>query len=149
MTKRFPTSQARTRKQSRELQLTAAFFLIAALAGCAGTKLPASVAGGECRVFERPEYTVKGATQYDQDVVDNFVESGVGGCNWKRPLPRPAGWTTHTVGGKTVPVPAKKRAGIVKRIKERVFAPEAPPPVAIAPIPPKPVDPVDELLGTK
>ena len=45
----------------------AALFLTVALAGCAGTKPPASVARGECRVFEAPPYEVLGKTPYDQD----------------------------------------------------------------------------------
>ena len=45
----------RRNSQSRRLPAPlsiAALFLTAALAGCAGTKRPASVAGGECRIFE-------------------------------------------------------------------------------------------------
>jgi hypothetical protein len=56
------------------------FILAAAslLGGCAG-KGPASIAGGECKIFERPEYAVRGAKPYDQDRIDSQAEGGVGG----------------------------------------------------------------------
>jgi hypothetical protein len=58
------------------------------LGGCEWQTFKSSVAGS-CAVFERPPYAVRGKAAYDQDVVDNFVESGVAGCNWTRPAPRP------------------------------------------------------------
>jgi hypothetical protein len=36
-----------------------------------------------------PEYAVRGKTKYDQNWVDDTVESGVGGCGWQRPAARP------------------------------------------------------------
>ncbi|MDG9697880.1 hypothetical protein QC281_48405, partial [Streptomyces sp. DH17] len=69
------------------------FILITAallLAGCESQTLKGSIAGGECRIFERPPYVVRGAKPYDQDWIDRQVEGGVGGCRWPRPAPRPA-----------------------------------------------------------
>lgn len=125
-----------------------------ALSGCASTG-PASIKGGECRVFERPEYAVRGKKPYDQDWIDSQVEGGVGACGWKRPAARPAS-IEGTADVQTAPAPAKKR-GIIKRIKDRMtgkspaIAPVPylpPPPVAVqpAPAPPPPRDRVDELL---
>jgi hypothetical protein len=127
------------------------------LAGCQTTG-PASVKGGECRIFERPEYAVLGKRQYDQDWIDGNVEAGVGGCGWKRPKARPASFDA-VPGQKAAPAPVRKR-GFVQRIKDRVLPPaavEAPQPaqrpverpdvVVAVPVPaPKPRDPVDELL---
>ncbi len=58
------------------------------MAAC-GTLRPASVGGGECRVFERPEYAVLGQTRYDQNWIDSNTEAGVAACGWQRPKPRP------------------------------------------------------------
>lgn len=116
------------------------------LAGCQTTG-PASVKGGECRIFERPEYAVRGKRRYDQDWIDSQIEGGVGGCGWKRPKARPA-----SIDGARPRATTQKpvqRPGIVQRIKERVapvVAP-APEPIASRPVSPPPVDPVDELLG--
>lgn len=119
------------------------------LAGCQTTG-PASVKGGECRIFERPEYAVRGKRRYDQDWIDSQIEGGVGGCGWRRPKARPA-----SIDGKpkAVSKAAQKpvqRPGIVQRIKDRVVPvpTPAPQPVAVVPAPaPVPRDPVDELLG--
>lgn len=130
------------------------------LAGCQ-TIGPASVKGGECRIFERPEYAVRGKRPYDQDWIDGNVEAGVGGCGWKRPKARPASFDS-VPGQKSVAAPVKRR-GILKRIKDRVAPPvavqapqPAPPPAAAVvtptpePAPPSPPrDPVDELLQPK
>jgi hypothetical protein len=78
------------RRLSRLLRLAVTLSTSAAIAGCAGTNLPGSVAGGECKVFERPPYVVKGARRYDQNWIDGNVEAGVGACGWKRPAARPA-----------------------------------------------------------
>jgi hypothetical protein len=74
------------------------------LAGCA-PQIVGSVIGGECKLTHTPEYAVKGQTAYDQRWINNTVEAQVVGCKQPRPKKRPAGWSTHTVGGKTVPVP--------------------------------------------
>lgn len=132
-------------------------LVAATLTGCQ-TIGPASVKGGECRIFERPEYAVRGKRPYDQDWIDGNVEAGVGGCGWKRPKARPASLDA-VPGQKAAPV---KKRGILKRIKDRVVAPftapvapvvEVPAPVIVvpatappAPAPKPPRDPVDELL---
>ncbi len=61
----------------------------AVLGGCTTTGI-GSVKGGECRIFERPSFAVRGKARYDQDWIDSQIEGGVGGCGWKRPAPRPA-----------------------------------------------------------
>ena len=68
------------------------FVLLVALAlmvaGC-GTSLPASVRGGECKVFTAPKYAPVSNVADDQEWIDETVESGVGGCGWERPKKRP------------------------------------------------------------
>lgn len=132
------------------------------LSGCVTTG-PASIKGGECRIFERPQYAVRGLRQYDQDWIDSQVEGGVGGCRWKRPAARPPSF--DAVQGQRAKAPPVKKRGFMRRIKDRVVHPftkrvapieETPlPPVVVAPTPaapqppappPKPRDPVDELL---
>ena len=121
------------------------------VAAC-GTLRPASVVGGECRVFERPEYAVFGRTRYDQNWIDSNTEAGVAACGWQRPKPRPQGLDKAT-GGKQLAPTKKKPPGFISRIK-RAVAPsgtaQAPPPVPeqqpVPAAPAKPRDPVDELL---
>lgn len=137
------------------LAISAAAFL----SGCAGTG-PASIAGGDCRIWERPQYVVLGRRAYDQQWIDGNIEAGVAGCGWKRPAARPAEWSK----GKAKKPPVKR--GAIERFRERVFTP--PPALAIPPVnfppvehvqpqaperaparppaPAKPRDPVDELL---
>ena len=114
-----------------------------------------SVIGGECKIFERPQYVVLGKRSYDQDWIDSQVEGGVGGCGWKRPAARPASLDAAP-GQKARPAakPVKKR-GLIRRIKDRVVKPftarvapvmETPSPPAIAAPAPPPRDAVDELL---
>jgi hypothetical protein len=134
-------------------------LLASVLGGCA-TEPRGSIAGGECHIFERPAYAVRGKTQYDQDWVDGNVEAGIGGCKWARPAPRPPELDAAP-GTKPAVVKPAKRRGLFRRIKDHVLpkkwpdkaAPVAttpePPPVVAAPPPPpppKPRDPVDELL---
>lgn len=122
------------------------------LAGCQTTG-QGSIKGGECRVFERPEFAVRGKQQYDQDWIDGNIEAGIGGCNWKRPSARPASLDGAPGQKVAAPVKAKKR-DLIKRIKDRVVSPFTHPvapiletPVVPTPPPPaKPRDPVDELL---
>ncbi|XUM19734.1 hypothetical protein ACRAVF_18895 [Bradyrhizobium oligotrophicum S58] len=85
-----------------------------ALAGCATTSGPGSVAGGECKVFQRPAYAIRGATQHDQDWIDPTIESGVGACRWARPAPRPAEWDAPA------PAPAKVAKRPVKKADPKV-----------------------------
>lgn len=130
------------------------------LLGACQTTGVGSVGGGECKIFERPQYVVLGKRPYDQDWIDSQIEGGIGGCGWQRPKARPASLDA-VPGQKAAPVtkPAKKR-GLIKRIKERVWKPKAepiielpaiitqgPPPAPMVPPPePPPRDPVDELL---
>ncbi|WP_448031559.1 hypothetical protein [Bradyrhizobium liaoningense] len=107
------------------------------LAGC-GHSGRASIAGGECRIFEAPQYEVRGKRAYDQDWIDSQVEGGVGGCHWKRPAPRPASIDAAPARRPAVAKPAKRR-GIVARIRDRVMPPKewpaAAPPIEPAPAP--------------
>lgn len=132
----------------------APLMLAAMLGGCATTG-GGSVTGGECKVFERPPYAVRGVTQYDQDVADNFVESGVGGCKWKRPAARPA-TLDAAPAPKTAAKPAKKRT-LIQRVKAKVWPTNVVAPVVLAPVvaPPAPApalpkpaprSAIDELL---
>jgi hypothetical protein len=119
-----------------------------------GTLRPASVGGGECRVFERPGYAVLGQTRYDQNWIDSNTEAGVAACGWQRPKPRPQVLGRPAGAGHHGPA-KKKRPGLVSRIKRTVTpsanahssAPAtAPTPPSVPVAPPKPRDPVDELL---
>jgi hypothetical protein len=115
---------------SRALR-TLIILLVLPLAGCDWQTFKSSVAGS-CAVFERPPYAVLGKTSYDQGVADNFVESGVAGCNWQRPAARPA--SLDAAVRQKAPALKKKR-GLIKRIKERVW-PRAAAPVVVVPEPP-------------
>lgn len=108
------------------------------LGGCPGHIPVGSVAEGECRAFERPPYSLRGLTRYDQDQADMFVESGVGACHWPRPAPRPAELDASPVPKSVAavkPKPAKR--GLVKRARDKLW-----PKTSIAPIvaPPAPPD---------
>lgn len=129
----------------------APLMLSIVLSGCVTTG-GGSVAGGECKVFERPPYAVRGVTQYDQDVADNFVESGVGGCKWERPAARPA-----ELDAAPAPRKIKKKKPVWLRLLHWpakaapvIVVPEAPAApvveVAPAPLPPAPRSAIDELL---
>lgn len=139
------------------------------LAGCMQT-VTGSVAGGECRIFERPAYAVRGLRTYDQTWIDSQVEGGVGGCGWQRPLPRPAALDAPAGKGVAMPTSAPRKRSLLARLKAKVVHkpvadaptfPEAPQP-AIAPVPPlpepapvhgapsppsAPPDPLDQLLN--
>ncbi|ULK98833.1 hypothetical protein [Bradyrhizobium sp. I71] len=129
------------------------------LAAC-GHGGPASIAGGECKIFEAPQYEVRGKRQYDQDWIDSQVEGGVGGCRWKRPQPRPASIDAAPAPRPAVAKPAKRR-GIVARIRDRVMPakewPAAAPPIEPAPVvvpPPAPAprpprSAIDRLLSPR
>lgn len=95
--------------------------LIAPLLGACVTDGTGSVANGECRVFERPPYAVRGKTQYDQDVADDFVESGVAGCKWARPAPRPPEMDAPKPV-RAVAKPVKKRT-LIQRVKAKLTWP--------------------------
>ncbi|MCP1832850.1 hypothetical protein [Bradyrhizobium sp. USDA 4545] len=117
------------------------------LGGCAtdGVGFKSSVAGS-CAVFERPPYAVVGKTQYDQDVADKFVESGVAGCNWPRPAPRPPELDRAGAAKPVTAKPAARSRGIVARLKHKVAKivrrPAPAPAPAPATFPNQPVAPV-------
>jgi hypothetical protein len=134
----------------------AILIAVAPLLSACQTTGVGSVGGGECKIFESPQYVVLGKRPYDQDWIDSQVEGGVGGCGWKRPQARPAALDAVPGQKAKAPAPVKKR-GLIKRIKDRVVHPfskpvdpvivSPPPPVVAAPAPlPAPRDPVDELL---
>ncbi|WBU27607.1 hypothetical protein OOZ54_12970 [Rhodopseudomonas palustris] len=138
------------------IRIVLAISAALALAGCATVPSgPTSVAGSECKILERPDYEVRGATPYDQRWVDRTVAGGIGACNWAYPAPRPPELEKQ----KAPPVVAKRaqpRRSLIRRIKDRVIpAAEAkqvtwpPPAVAVLPAPPTPPPPreaIDELL---
>ena len=136
----------------------------------------ASVTGGECRVFERPEYVVKGAAPYDQKWVDGNIEAGVSGCGWDRPKLRPPELDQRRSAPRLKAAPRASRVSHsswrsrVKRfVAPSAVAAPAPPPVAVEAVPPAeeppavtvvrttpvtavplpPPDPLDELLGRR
>lgn len=115
-----------------------------ALAGCVTTG-GGSVAGGECKVFEAPRYVIRGATQRDQDWIDPTIESGIGGCRWARPAPRPAEWDAVRSAPSRVAVKAakKKKAGgwlwkALPTLARKKAAPSTPAVAPIAPAAPEP-----------
>lgn len=113
--------------------------VLAPLLGGCPAHLGGSVAGGECKVFERPPYAIRGVTQYDQDWADSTVEGGVGGCGWQRPGPRPAAIDAMPAL-KPIAKPAKK-LGVLGRVKARASSswPSRPiAPVVVLPDPPAP-----------
>lgn len=86
------------------------------LASNCASNLPASVAGGECRIFRPPDYAIRGKHQVDQDYIDDFEEAGIAGCHWARPKARPAAKVAAkskpspvVTTAPTTTVPAKKR----------------------------------------
>lgn len=66
------------------------FMAVAALAaatmlgGCASSS-PASVLGGECRVFKDPGFAVRGKRLKDSQWIGRTQETGITVCGWKRP----------------------------------------------------------------
>jgi hypothetical protein len=64
--------------------VTSGMFLTA----CA-SRGPASIAGGECRVFSAPDYAIRGKAQVDQNWIDDTEEAGIAACKWSRPQARP------------------------------------------------------------
>lgn len=54
------------------------------LSGCAG-HMPASVEGGECKVFDDPGFAVRGKRQKDSRWIGRTQEKGIQVCKWKRP----------------------------------------------------------------
>jgi len=109
-------------------------FAALLLAGCESQTLKGSVAGGECRIFERPSYVVRGLRRYDQDWIDSQVEGGVGGCHWQRPAPRPPELDAPAAAA-AQPAPRPKKRGMIARIKAAVHRAPTAPPVAPEPAP--------------
>lgn len=62
------------------------FIIVLALllSGCAGIG-PASVMGGECRVFKDPGFAVRGKRLKDAQWIGRTQETGIDVCKWKRP----------------------------------------------------------------
>lgn len=130
-----------------------------ALGGCMQT-LTGSIAGGESKVFQRPEYVVLGKTSYDQNWIDNQVEGGVAAFGWKRPLPRPASLDAHVTTKQVTKISLAKKTSFIKRIKAKLHfvrpapvpftnavmppLPEPAPPVVV--VAPAPRSPIDQLL---
>lgn len=54
------------------------------LSGCAG-KMPASVAGGECKIFHDPGFAVQGKRLQDRRWIGATQETAIEVCGWKRP----------------------------------------------------------------
>lgn len=52
--------------------------------GCASLG-PASVAGGECKVFHDPGFAVRGARLKDAQWIGRTQETGIKVCRWRRP----------------------------------------------------------------
>lgn len=88
----------------RLIKLVPVFGIAAMLAAC-GTPQVGSV-GGESRVITAPEYSLKGATPYDQEWIDETTEAGIAGLGWKRPKPRPASFDAKPVVKAAAPKPA-------------------------------------------
>lgn len=54
------------------------------LSACAGS-MPASVMGGECRVFHDPGFAVRGRRLKDSQWIGRTQETGIKVCHWSRP----------------------------------------------------------------
>ncbi len=54
------------------------------LSGCASIG-PASVQGGECRVFTDPGFAVRGKRLKDSQWIGKTQETGIQVCRWRRP----------------------------------------------------------------
>ena len=54
------------------------------LSACAGVG-PASVLGGECKVFSDPGFAVRGKRVKDSRWIGTAQEQGIQVCGWKRP----------------------------------------------------------------
>lgn len=61
-------------------------FAAVLLGGCATSNLPASVRGGECRVFTDPGFAVRGKRLRDSQWIGRTQEKGITVCGWARPV---------------------------------------------------------------
>ena len=66
------------------IRLTMLMVVGFTLSACASIG-PASVAGGECRVFHDPGFAVRGKRLQDAQWIGRTQEVGIRVCNWKRP----------------------------------------------------------------
>lgn len=62
-----------------------AIALLTLLTGCA-SQMPASVSGGECRVFKDPGFAVRGKRLKDAQWIGQTQEAGIEVCGWRRPV---------------------------------------------------------------
>lgn len=65
-------------------QLALLIILGVLLGGCASLG-PASVRGGECKVFHDPGFAVRGARLKDAQWIGRTQETGIRVCRWRRP----------------------------------------------------------------
>lgn len=98
--------------------------MLALIVGGCGHRLPASVAGGECRVFVAPIDEVRGKAKSDQNWIDDTVESGVAGCGWERPKKK-----------KVVKKAQSKKKVVKPKVVEKV-TPQVEPTPVVEPVPP-------------
>lgn len=54
------------------------------LSACASIG-PASVAGGECKIFRDPGFAVRGKRLQDAQWIGRTQETGISVCKWRRP----------------------------------------------------------------
>lgn len=104
----------------------------------------ASVSGGECKVFDRPQFAVLGQTSYDQKWIDGNTEAGIAACGWDRPAKRPED-LQPMAAAKPKPI---KRKTLLQKAKAIVTREPDPAP-ALPPVPyieAKPAEPSDDLL---
>ncbi len=64
--------------------ISAITVIALALGGCASVG-PASIAGGECKVFHDPGFAVRGKRLKDAQWIGRTQETGITVCKWKRP----------------------------------------------------------------
>jgi len=75
------------------------------VSGCAGVS-PASIAGGECKVFKDPGFAVRGKRLKDDQWIGKTQESGIEVCGWKRPAARPASLDARPAPVADAPAPS-------------------------------------------
>ena len=73
------------------IKVIASLALGLLLVGCAGPNTPASIYGGECRIFSDPGFRVRGLTTRDNRWIATTQETGIQVCRWQRPpnMPEP------------------------------------------------------------
>jgi hypothetical protein len=68
----------------RLISITATIAIGLALSGCATMK-PASITGGECKIFHDPGFAVRGKRLKDSQWIGQTQETGIRVCQWSRP----------------------------------------------------------------